>query len=177
MPADHGSLDRLLDRMEELLTAVDELEPQVRDPLLELLDTVDLLHREAVARLADDLAERLEPLRSADPWVDWLFTAYAVGADDVDEASRALQDIRPYIEQHGGRVEVLDVDRGVVTVRLGGACSGCTASAETLREGVEEALRSGLSGFVAMSVVEADPTAHPHPPPGPTLLQIQHRPA
>jgi Fe-S cluster biogenesis protein NfuA len=170
-------LGSLLDRMEELLSAVEGFEPDARDQVLELLDGIDALHRFAITGLADSLGDRLEPVRRADPAVDWLFAAYGVGVDDVGGASEALEEIRPYIHQHGGEVEVLDVRHGVVRVRLSGACSGCTASSETLREGVEQSLRDGLAGFVAMEVLEADPDAAPHPPPGPTLLQIQPRPA
>lgn len=170
-------LDHLLDRMEELLAAVEGFDPGLRQQVLELLDGVDALHRQAITGLAEALGERLTPLREADPVTDWLFGAYGVGVDDLEAASKALEAIRPYVHQHGGEVEALAVDDGVVRVRLSGACSGCTASAETLREGVEKALRSGLPGFVAMDVVQADPGARAHPPPGATLLQIQPRPA
>ena len=60
-------------------------------------------------------------------------------------------------------------------VRLSGACSGCTSAAETLRSGVEEALREGLPGFVGMEVAPDD-GAPPHPPPTQVLLQIGPRP-
>ena len=59
---------------------------------------------------------------------------------------------------------------GVVRVRVAGGSSGSTASTIALRRGVEEALREGFPGFAAMEVEEDD--ALPHPPPGPTLLQI-----
>jgi Fe-S cluster biogenesis protein NfuA len=169
--------ERLLDRMEELLAAVETFDADVRTQVFELLDGVDTLHRHAVLRLAAALGPALEPLRRAEPAADWLFGAYGVGVDDVPAAEQALEEIRPYIHQHGGEVDVLGVDGGIVTVRLSGACSGCTASSETLREGVEQALREGLPGFVGIDVVEAEPDAAPHPPPGATLLQIQPRPS
>lgn len=176
MSVERTDLDLLLDRMEQLLEGVDDFPPEVRDHVLELLDGVDSLHRHAVRGLAAVLGERLETVRAADAATDWLFAAYGVGVDDLEAASAALEQIRPYIHEHGGEVEALDVTDGIVRVRLSGACSGCTASAETLRAGVQEALHAGLPGFVGMEVVEADPGATPHPPPGPTLLQIQPRP-
>lgn len=172
-----AELDTLLDRMEELLAAAEEFEPEVRDQVFELLDGVDALHRHALARLAALLDGDLPRMRNTDPAVDWLFGAYGIGVDDVETATEALEEIRPYIHEHGGEVEAVAVHEGVVRVRLSGACSGCTASAETLREGVERALREGMPGFVALEVVESDPGAASHPPPGPTLLQIQPRPA
>lgn len=170
-----ASLGPLLDRIEELLADVEGLDDDVRDRVFELLDGVDAVHRLAVTRLAVELGATLQPLRRADAAVDWLFEAYGVGVDDIDAASTALEQIRPYLHEHGGEVEVLGVRQGVVQVRLLGACSGCTAAAETLRHGVEESLRENLPGFVAMEVAPDDGAAA-HPPPTQVLLQITPRP-
>lgn len=170
-----GQLDPLLDRLEELLADLEQAEAGVRDQVFELLDGIDALHRLAVTRLAAGLGEDVEWLRTGDPAVEWLFAAYGVGANDPALAVQALEPMRPYLSEHGGDVEVLGVENGVVRVRMVGACSGCTAAAITLREGVEEALRFGLPGFVAIDV-EPDQATSSHPPPGPTLLQITPRP-
>lgn len=170
MPA----LEDLLLRLEELLAEVDALQSPVREQVFELLDGVDALHRMALTRLGEALdADTLAGLREAHPAVAWLLDSYGVGVDQKAAAEAALESIRPYIHSHGGRVEVLDADSGVVHLRLSGSCSGCTASAITLREGVEEALREGMPGFVAVETVEDPAPAAPHPPPGATLLEIR----
>ncbi len=168
-------LGPLLDRLEELLADVEGLDEPVRNQLFELLDGVDAVHRVAITRLADTLGDTLPRLRRGDVAIDWLFEAYGVGVDDVAAASAALEQVRPYLHEHGGEVEVLGVHHGVVRVQLSGACSGCTSAAETLRHGVEEALREGLPGFVAMDVAPDD-GAPAHPPPTQVLLQITPRP-
>ncbi len=168
------TLGPLLDRLEVLLGEVEDLEPAVRDRVFELLDGVDAVHRMAITRLADRLGDGLPTLRS-DLAIDWLFEAYGVGVDDTEAASAALEQIRPYLHEHGGEVQVLGVERGVVRVQLSGACSGCTSAAATLTHGVEEALREGLPGFVAMEVAPDDGAAA-HPPPVQVLLQITPRP-
>lgn len=171
-----AAMGPLLDRLEELLAEVEGLDAEVQDRVFELLDGVDAVHRLAITRLADALGEGLQPLRRQDVAVDWLFEAYGVGVDDVQAADAALEQVRPYLHEHGGEVEVLGVQHGVVRVQLSGACSGCTSAAETLRHGVEEALREGLPGFVAMDVAPDDGAAA-HPPPTQVLLQITPRPA
>ncbi len=171
-----AALGPLLDRLELLLGEVEGLDEDVRDRVFELLDGVDAVHRLAVTRMADLLATDLRALRRSDPAVDWLFEAYGVGVDDLGAASAALEQVRPYLHEHGGEVEVLDVQHGVVRVRLLGSCSGCTSAAETLRHGVEEALRENLAGFVSMDVAPDDGAAA-HPPPAQVLLQIIPRPA
>lgn len=163
--------DALLDRLEELLAGIDQLDEAVRSDVYELLDGIDTLHRQAVHALAgavDD--EDLRQARTQHPAVDWLLTAYAVGRDERSAAEAALDEIRPYIHSHNGEVELLDVEGGVVHVRLSGACAGCTASAITLRHGVEEALDEHLPGFVGLEVTEEE--AEPHGPPGPTLVDL-----
>jgi len=171
-----AALGPLLDRLEELLAEVEGLDERVRDQVFELLDGVDAVHRLAVTSMAVVLGGQLALLRRQDVAVDWLFEAYGVGVDDADAASTALDQVRPYLHEHGGEVHVLSVAQGVVQVRLLGACSGCTSAAETLRHGVQEALRENLPGFVAMEVAPDD-GAPAHPPPGQTLLQITPRPA
>lgn len=177
-PADVAlaALEPLLDRLEQLLADVEELAEPVRESVFELLDGVDAVHRLAIGRLGDMLGDGLPSLRRADSAVDWLFEAYGVGVDGIDAASAALEQVRPYLHEHGGEVEVLGVQQGVVRVRLLGTCSGCTAAAETLRHGVEEALRENLPGFMGMDVAPDDDGAAPHPPPTQVLLQITPRP-
>lgn len=170
-----AELGPLLDRLEELFGDLEGLDDAVRDTVFELLDGVDALHRLAVTRLAEVVGD-VTSLREADPAVAWLLEAYGVGVDDVAAASAALDQVRPYIHEHGGEVTVLAVEHGVVRVQLSGACSGCTAAAVTLQEGVAEALREGLPGFVAMDVAP-DSGAPAHPPPTQVLLQITPRPA
>lgn len=165
--------EELIARLEELFGEIENLPEPVHGIVLEFLDGIDTLHREAVYRLGFALSDRLPELRE-DQAIAWLFDAYGVGVDAQAAAESALESIRPYIHSHGGDVEVLSVEAGVVHVRLSGACSGCTASAITLKQGVEDALQAGFPGFVALTVEEDD--AAPHPPPGATLLQIQPRP-
>lgn len=172
---DLAALGPLLDRLEELLATVENLDDEVRGQVFELLDGVDAVHRLAITRLAVELGPQLAQVRHTDPAVQWLFEAYGVGVDDEAAASDALEQIRPYLHEHGGEVEVLGVRDGTVRLQLSGACSGCTAAGETLRHGVEEALRENLPGFVAMDVAPDD-GAPAHPPPTQVLLQITPRP-
>jgi Fe-S cluster biogenesis protein NfuA len=168
-------MDDLLGRLEELLGEVDNLEEPIRQAVFELLDGIDAMHRLALGQLAKGIgSEAVQRLRDSDQAVAWLFDAYGIGIDELAAAEEALASIRPYIHSHGGKVEVLAARQGVVRVRMSGACSGCSASAITLREGIEEALRERLPGFARIEV-EEDPAPR-HPPPGPTLLQIQRRP-
>lgn len=170
-------MDELLERLEDLLRRVEGLDDDPRQVAFELLDGVDTLHRMALRRLAGLLGDdRLVELAGADPAVAWLFEAYGIGVDERAAADAALDTVRPYIHSHGGQVEVLDAEGGVVRLRMSGACSGCTASAQTLRTSIDEALREGFPGFLRTEVEEDD--AEPHAPPaGPVPVQLRPRTA
>ena len=53
----------------------------------------------------------------------------------------ALNRIRPALQADGGDVELVDVNDGVVQVRLMGACGGCPMATMTLKAGIERILK------------------------------------
>jgi Fe-S cluster biogenesis protein NfuA len=60
----------------------------------------------------------------------------------VKKINNALDKIRPYLEADGGDISLREVtDELVVKVKLHGACHGCPFSYQTLKAGVEQALR------------------------------------
>ena len=145
----------------QLDTLVETLERDGDERALLLLQLVDAIHRPALARIA---AGELD-----DPMAQALLAMY--GLADVEPeilVDEALDEVRPYIESHGGDVELLDVRGGEVHLRLGGACNGCAGSAMTLTRGIEQALREHYPGFERIVAHE----------PEPALLQIEvlHRP-
>ena len=58
-----------------------------------------------------------------------------------EDVEKALAKVRPALQADGGDVELLDVDEGVVKLRLKGACSGCPMSTMTLRLGIEKVIK------------------------------------
>ena len=63
---------------------------------------------------------------------------------DLKWAIRDLleREINPAVAAHGGWVELIDVKRNNVFLRLGGGCQGCGAADVTLKQGIEKAIRS-----------------------------------
>jgi Fe-S cluster biogenesis protein NfuA len=59
-----------------------------------------------------------------------------------EKVEAALNKIRPALIADGGNVELVEVDdKGVVKVRLTGACGGCPMSQMTLKLGIERILK------------------------------------
>lgn len=61
-----------------------------------------------------------------------------------EKVEKALDKIRPSLMADGGNVELVDVENGVVKVRLTGACGGCPMSQMTLKMGIERHLKKEI---------------------------------
>jgi len=138
-------------KIEEYIAALSSHpETRVREATHQLLDGIDALHREALGRIVVGLGAdpELRDRIAEDPVVRLVFQLYGLfREDEVAAAESALDAVRAYIESHGGRIEVLSADDGVIRVRLAGSCHGCSGSAVTLKRGVEAALREHYPGF------------------------------
>jgi Fe-S cluster biogenesis protein NfuA len=70
-----------------------------------------------------------------------------------EAVEKALAKIRPMLQRDGGDVELVEVDNGVVKVRLTGACKGCPMSQMTLKNGIERLLKQEVPGLTAVEAV------------------------
>ena len=63
----------------------------------------------------------------------------------LSKIEAALDEIRPFLNEDGGDIEFVELsDEGVIKVKFTGACSSCTLSDMTLRNGVETVLKKAL---------------------------------
>ena len=60
------------------------------------------------------------------------------------KVEKALGKIKPRLQADGGDIQLVDVENGVVKVRLTGACAGCPMSQMTLKMGVEKYLKEKI---------------------------------
>jgi Fe-S cluster biogenesis protein NfuA len=67
-----------------------------------------------------------------------------------EKVKAAIQKIRPMLQADGGDVELVDVQEGIVTVRLQGACAGCPMSQMTLKNGIEKILKKEIPEVVSV---------------------------
>lgn len=165
--------DAVLPRIAELaevLTTHDD--PSTAATAEELLDWIDVFHANGVGRLVEMIREwrgdiLLESLH-ADPIASSLLDAYGLGSGTDIESARvyvqaALAEVRPYLHSHGGDMEVVSIEDGVVRLKLHGSCDGCTGADATIIDQVERALQTHWVDYRRVEVEEMD--AEPHPPP------------
>lgn len=63
-----------------------------------------------------------------------------------DEVAEVLDKLRPFLQRDGGDVELVDVEDGIVKLKLVGACGSCPSSTITLKAGIERALVEEVEG-------------------------------
>jgi Fe-S cluster biogenesis protein NfuA len=61
-----------------------------------------------------------------------------------EQVEDVLAKVRPMLQRDGGDVELVDVEDGVVKVRLTGACGGCPMATLTLKRGIEAKLKEEI---------------------------------
>jgi len=70
-----------------------------------------------------------------------------------EKGEQALNKIRPALQADGGDVQLIDVENGIVKVRLTGACGGCPMSQITLKMGIERHLRKEIPEVKSVEAV------------------------
>ncbi len=61
-----------------------------------------------------------------------------------EKVEAVLAQVRPNLQSDGGDVELIDVNEGVVKLKLTGACAGCPMASMTLRNGIERILKEKI---------------------------------
>jgi Fe-S cluster biogenesis protein NfuA/nitrite reductase/ring-hydroxylating ferredoxin subunit len=125
-------LDERVARVEALLEEVDERGEELVRVLLEI-------YGEGLRRIV----ERVDPAALVeDELVSDLLLLHDLHPVPVgDRVREALESVRPYLESHGGDVELVGVEEGVVKLRLSGSCEGCPSSTMTLKLAIEDAIQ------------------------------------
>ena len=159
-----AAIDELVQRLE---TATD---PAARSASQELVRALMELHGAALERMLTTIRRNgaagttiVEQL-AREELVASVLLLYDLHPVDLDTRVRgALEKSRPYLKSHGGNVELLGVEGGVVRLRMQGSCHGCPSSAVTLKLAIEQAIHEAAPDVSAI-VVEGSEAAHPAAP-------------
>lgn len=73
-------------------------------------------------------------------------TQEPIEPSEYDDAIRNLLNeyVKPAVESDGGAIDFVSFKEGVVKVQLRGSCSGCPSSTLTLKDGIENLLKTEL---------------------------------
>ena len=137
-----------IEQIEKLIQTIENLpDPAARASTIALVQALMEFHGDALDHLMEIVAAQGETGYSifdkfaADEVVSSLLLLYGLHPLPLEtRVSQALQKVRPYLDSHGGDVELLGIDAGVVRLRLQGSCKSCPSSSMTLKLAIEEAI-------------------------------------
>ncbi len=163
---DKKDVQQRLQKIEQLVHTIEaSADPHGRSSAVELMQSLMELHGAGIERMME-IAFDCGGEEIIDRFADNDLTASLLllyGLHPLDLETRvmqALDKVRPYLQSHGGNVELLGVTEGTLRLKLQGSCNGCASSAMTLKLAIEEAIYEAapdIAGLNVEGVVGATP--------------------
>jgi Fe-S cluster biogenesis protein NfuA/nitrite reductase/ring-hydroxylating ferredoxin subunit len=160
--------EQLIARVQELTGRLEDLDDAAcRELAEELTGAVVQMYGAGLERIVALIGEEARDRLAADELVAGLLMIHDLYPVPLeDRVMQALDSVRPYMESHGGNIELLGFEDGVVKLRLEGSCKSCRASSSTLELAVRQALQEAAPDLLGMDVegvVEEEITGIPLP--------------
>lgn len=158
-----------MQRIEGLIRKIESLpDPEARESALALMQSLMDFHGAGLDRLMEIVAEAGEAGYAIfdnfarDELVGSLLLLYGLHPISLEmRVMGALDKVRPYLDSHGGNVELISITDEVVRLRLQGSCKSCPSSSMTLKLAIEEAIMAAAPDVVAIEAEGA--TEQPAP--------------
>jgi len=162
-------VEQLVERVQDLQALLESsTESATRELADQLVSAVVQMYGAGLERIVGALTdagadgERLAASLAEDPLVATLLLIHDLHPVGLEQrVQEALDSVRPYMESHGGNVELLSLENGVARIHLQGSCSDCAASSVTLELAIKQALEQAAPDLEGLEVegVKAQPTA------------------
>jgi Fe-S cluster biogenesis protein NfuA/nitrite reductase/ring-hydroxylating ferredoxin subunit len=162
MPAERStavSPEALIQRVEELTAQVQQLpDPVARRAAEDLVSAVIEMYGQGLTRIVeildeDESAGEVKQQLADDGVVASLMLIHDLYPVPIEErVIEALDNVRPYMESHGGNVELVSLEEDVARIRLEGSCDGCPASSSTLELAIKTALEETAPDLLGIEV-------------------------
>lgn len=106
-----------------------------------------------IASQAEEAGEQVSSRLIEDGFVSALLLIHGLHPQSLEERlQQALDKVRPYMDSHGGSVEIASVQEGVAKLRLSGSCDGCPSSAVTLELAIKQAVEESCPDLLGLEV-------------------------
>ena len=152
-------------KLEELIQQAEQVgDPVARALLHECLQSLLAFYGDGLARILEIVREgetkdrRVLDRLANDPTVRGLLLIHGLHPVDLPTRLRqALEKVRPYMESHGGNVELLVLENDVARFRLQGTCKTCPASSVTLELALRHAIEEACPDLLGFEVEGVEP--------------------
>ena len=146
--------EQLIARVQELTGRLEDLDdPACRRLAEELTAAVVQMYGAGLERIVELADAETRDEMANDSLVAGLLMIHDLYPVPIEErVVQALDTVRPYMESHGGDVELLGIENGIAKLRLQGSCKSCRASSSTLELAVRQALEEAAPDLEGMDV-------------------------
>ena len=148
-----GRIQRLLEQIEALPS------PSTRELIHEFMEATLAFYGQGLARILQVVSESGPAGQNAyqhlinDKVVRGLLLIHDLHPADLETRLRdALDQVRPYLESHGGNVELISLTGQAARLRLQGTCKSCASSAVTLELAIRHAIEEACPDLVGFDV-------------------------
>jgi Fe-S cluster biogenesis protein NfuA/nitrite reductase/ring-hydroxylating ferredoxin subunit len=144
----------LVGRVQELTAQLEALpDAEARACAEELAASIVQLYGEGLERIFAALDDATRTQLAEDGVVASLMLIHGLYPVSLEtRVQAALDSVRPYMDSHGGNVELLGIEDGIARLRLEGSCSGCGASQSTMELAIERALEETAPDLLGLDV-------------------------
>jgi Fe-S cluster biogenesis protein NfuA len=159
-PQPIDELNREGQRIQELIERADSLpDAAARALVQECVQALLAFQGRGLARIVELVqgagpeGEMVFDQLANDPIVRGLLLIHGLHPADLETRLReALKKVRPYMESHGGNVELVSLEGDVARLRLQGACKGCPSSAITMELALRRAIEEACPDLIGLEV-------------------------
>ncbi len=157
-------LRELASRTDQLLSGIEALpDPSARERAIEVVQALVQLYGAGLSRIVQRVGQRDDDLLrelSSDELIGHLLILHDLHPLSVEvRVAQALEEVRPYLQSHGGDVELVGIEQGKVLVRLEGSCHGCPSSTMTLKLAIEESIHKHAPELDGVEAVNVSPAS------------------
>ena len=161
-PTDELSeLNRQSDRIQELIEEIEALpDEKSRTMMQECMQEVLSFYGHGLERMLaiiskgnNTAAKDIYNNMLGDSFVNGLLLIHDLHPFDLrTRLNLALEKVRPYMDSHGGSVEIVSLEDGIAKLKLNGNCKGCPSSSATLELGIKQAIEENCPDLVGLEV-------------------------
>ncbi len=153
-------LNQQSQKIEELMTRIEAFpDPEARALMQESVQALLTFYGEGLARIlrlvteAEAPSQKIHAALIHDSFVGGLLLIHDLYPVPLEtRINEALQKVRPYMDTHGGNVELVSLENGVAKLRLQGSCNGCASSAATLELAIKQAIEEACPDLIGLEV-------------------------
>lgn len=161
VPDEIDDLNRQSAHIQELIEEIDSFsDPDAKETMQECIQEILSFYGRGLEKILSIISKGSSQA-SKDIYNDLLEDSFINGLllihdlhplDLKTRLYKALAKVKPYMDSHGGSVEIVSLDNGIAKLKLSGSCKGCPSSSSTLELGIKQAIEENCPDLLGLEV-------------------------